>query len=120
GYLSGGGVQLLPRVSLAPRSGERVGPRQGGRVRGTLTFAFTTTPEFKQAYWDTIEALSNGRFVNRDNADIVLDRATQKRLRDPERDLEPLARTLIAHYRKLGIEVEAMPFQWRTDFPFDW
>ena len=116
GTLSGGGVQLSPR--LGPSSPPKAATSR--RTPRALTFDFTTTPEFKQAYWDTIEVLSNGKFINKDNADIVLDRPTRKRLRHRERDLEPLAQTLIAHYRKLGIQAEAMRFQWRTDFPFDW
>jgi peptidase M28-like protein len=76
--------------------------------------------EFEVLYWRMIARLAHGAYRNKDNADVVLDRATQKRLVHKKRDLERLGDFLIAHYERLGIECESHEFEWQTDFDFDW
>jgi hypothetical protein len=110
-------IELWPRIATSSPPSPPVSKR---RASSPLTFGSTATREFERGYWNTIKMLAMGRFVNKDNADCVLDRATQRRLRHRQRDLEPLAQTLIAHYRKLGANADEFRFQWKTDFPFDW
>jgi hypothetical protein len=92
-----------------------------------LTFAKTARRSFELSYWKTIATLAEGKFVNKDNADCVLDPATQRSLTHPQRDLEALGNYLLAYYRKLvaargladRVLVGDLPFTWRTDFVFD-
>ncbi len=90
------------------RSSGPPSPRGAGRRR------------FEVEYWKTIARLAHGSYLNKDNADVVLDSATQKRLVHKKRDLERLGDFLIAHYERLGIECVSHRFEWETDFDFDW
>ncbi|HEY8021634.1 MAG TPA: M28 family peptidase [Thermoanaerobaculia bacterium] len=93
-----------------------------------LTFERTAVRSFETAYWRTISGLATGRFVNKDNADCVLDRATQRRLAHRGRDLERLGDFLLGYHERTiaraGMERRAfagsLPFRWRTDFDFSW
>jgi hypothetical protein len=121
GYLTAYGkreiIELWPRILPAASQTKAGASRHAAKA---LTFHRTARRAFEVAYWNTIKKLSAGRFINKDNADVVLDRATQKRLEHLHRDLDPLADYLIAHYRKSGAKVTPMPFRWHTDFPFGW
>ena len=93
-----------------------------------LTFAHTAHRHFEEAYWRRIAFLAEGRFVNKDNADVVRDPVTLSQLPHRHRDLDDLAEHLLAYYRKLiaahGMEGRAaagdLPFRWHTDFDFSW
>ncbi len=91
-----------------------------------LTFARTSTRAFEEMYWQTIATLAHGRYVNKDNADPVLDEATRAHLKHPHRDLERLGAHLLEHHAKAiadaGMSGRALcgelPFRWATDFDF--
>ena len=94
----------------------------------SLTFARTARRSFETAYWKTISLLATGQYVNKDNADCVLDPLTQARLSHHHRDLEALGDYLLAYYRRT-IEAAGMtgralagelPFRWQTEFNFSW
>ncbi|HEX7420284.1 MAG TPA: M28 family peptidase [Thermoanaerobaculia bacterium] len=93
-------------------------PRAAGRR--LWTFADTATRAFETRYWRTIARLAHGTYLNKDNADVVLDRATQRRLVHKKSDLWRLGDHLLAYYKRLGIECEADSFAWETDFDFPW
>jgi len=92
-----------------------------------VTYSYTATRAFEIEYWKTIAGLAT-RFVNKENADCVRDRATQTMLKHKKRDLDALGDWLLAYYRGLiarhGMEGRALagelPFQWRTDFDYSW
>ncbi len=94
----------------------------------TLTFGRTAQRRFEVEYWKTIATLSDGRYLNKNNADCVLDVATQKSLRHHDRDLDPLCEYLLARHQKAialaGLQGKAFagsfPFSWQTDFAFPW
>ena len=118
GYLAASnGVELWPRFDAAATASPLP---QTATAEKALTLDQTSTRDFEVSYWKTIEMLAMGRYVNKDNADIALDAVTQRHLKHRERDLEPLAQTLLAHHRGAGAEADPLPFRWRTDFPFDW
>jgi hypothetical protein len=104
------------------------GKRPAASSLPSLTYARTSQRAYEKAYWDTISALSTGRFKNKDNADCVLDPQTRKRLKHHHRDLEALGDHLLDHYAKVAtaagmsgeVLVGELPFQWHTDFQFSW
>jgi len=91
-----------------------------------ITYAQTATRSFEEAWWNDIAALSHGHYLNKDNADCVLDPATQSKLAHHYRDLEELGDYLLKRHRQAivesGMENRAvcgeLPFQWKTDFNF--
>ncbi|MGB8646838.1 MAG: M28 family peptidase [Anaerolineae bacterium] len=91
-----------------------------------LTYDQTATREFEVRFWNDIAFLSNGRYSNKDNADIVQDEVTLKRLTHHERQLGPLGDYLIRRHQEAivdaGMEGRAvvgeLPFHWRTDFDY--
>jgi hypothetical protein len=93
-----------------------------------LTFRYTANRRFETAYWRRIAFLAEGRFVNKDNADVVRDPVTLARLSHRQRDLDALAEYLLSYYRRLiaarGMDGKAaagdLPFRWQTDFDFSW
>ncbi|MCX6001511.1 MAG: M28 family peptidase [Chloroflexi bacterium] len=92
----------------------------------SMTFAFTATRAFEEAWWKVINILANGAYVNKNTADCVEDPATLARLTHHHRDLEPLAEYLLGRYRQAiasaGMEGKIicgeMRFHWKTDFDF--
>ena len=93
-----------------------------------LTFRHTANRRFEEAYWKRIAFLAEGRFVNKDNADVVRDPVTLAQLSHRQRDLDALAEHLLGYYRQLiaarGMDGRAaagdLPFRWQTDFDFAW
>src|SRR5919205_1075556 len=79
-------------------------------------------------HWTTIAKLAQGKFINKDNADCVLDPRTQQLLVHHHRDLEALGNYLLQYYtrqvartRMAGKAVVGdLPFHWWTDFDFSW
>jgi hypothetical protein len=91
-----------------------------------LTFGDTATRSYEEAYWNQIFFLAHGKFLNKDNADIVQDIQTLKKVINPQRDLEMLGNYLINTYceqirlasMENKAEVGELPFHWETDFEF--
>jgi hypothetical protein len=126
-------LDSLPKRSLSRKAGQRMKAGIGARIAPSLetlpdpvTFETTATREFEVAYWNDIAWLSGGRYRTTDNADVVLDRATQNHVAHHHRDLEALGDALLERYRAAiaaaGMEGRAVcgevPFRWETDFDF--
>lgn len=102
--------------------------KKGSKVPESLTYRQSARRAFEVAYWKTISDLSEGRYLNKNNADCVLDAVTQRLLPYHERHLENLGDFLLTYYdRKIaaaGLAGNALagdvPFRWRTDFDFSW
>ena len=102
--------------------------RKGSKIPESLSYRRTAKRAFEVAYWKTIADLSEGTFLNKNNADCVLDATTQKMLPYHERHLETLGDYFLAYYdRKIaaaGLTGKALtgeiPFRWRTDFDYSW
>jgi hypothetical protein len=100
----------------------------GAETAKTLTFQKTARRSFESAYWRTISNLATGKYLNKDNADCVLDDKTRPRLKHHHRDLDALGDYLLAYYRRVisrkdltgKVLAGELPFQWRTDFEFNW
>ncbi len=93
---------------------------------GAITFEATATRAYEEAYWNDILTLSHGRYLNKDNADVVQDPPTLQRIEHQHSDLEPLGDYLIERHRQAiaAAEMESkavvgeLPFRWQTDFDF--
>jgi hypothetical protein len=94
----------------------------------SLTFQYTANRAFEEAYWNTIAFLSAGKFVNKNNADCVLDHPTQNALSHLSRDLDAMGDYLLQYYEELVhargmsdlVHFGELPFRWQTQFPFTW
>jgi hypothetical protein len=93
----------------------------------SLTYARTAKRSFEVTYWKTIAELSEGRFLNKNNADCVLDTVTQHVLPYHDPQLAPLGDYLLDYYRKRlaaakvdGALAGELPFRWATDFDYSW
>lgn len=92
-----------------------------------LTYQETSTRAFEEAWWNDIFYLAHGQFINKDNADCILDEVTKSQQKHHHRDLEQLGDFLISRHRaeiqKVGMEGKAfcgeLPFGWKTDFAYD-
>ncbi len=99
-----------------------------GRVPDSYTYAHTARRSFEVAYWKTIASLAEGTLLNKNNADCVLDEATQRVLPYRERHLDRLGDVLLAYYQKKIAAAKMagkalagdMPFRWRTDMDYSW
>ena len=68
------------------------------------------------------------RFVTKNNADCVLDKATQAALTHSRRDLDRMADYLLDYYAQLiaaqrmtdRVQIGELPFRWQTDYHFPW
>lgn len=127
-------LEDLPVHARTPEAGERMRAElekimegAGGAVLPEpLTYPVTASRSFEENWWNGIRFLAHGEFVNKDNADCILDEATQKVIIHTSRDLEPLGDYLISRHRKAiaeaGMEGKAfcgeLPFKWSTDFEY--
>jgi Peptidase family M28 len=110
------------------RTGISSAHAEGAAAKPSLTFQYTANRNFEEAYWNTIAFLSAGKFVNKNNADCVLDHCTQPVLKHLSRDLESMGDHLLNYYGELIAErgmsdmVHAgeLPFRWETQYPFTW
>jgi hypothetical protein len=92
-----------------------------------LTFSESSTRTFEENWWADIKFLAEGKFINKDNADVMLDETTLSLVLKQKRDLEELGDYLISRYRKLitdhGMEGQAilgeLSFKWNTLFDFN-
>ncbi len=123
----------LPERAYDPADGHRLQQELESRLNPAdeelprpITFDYTAARSFEAAWWHDIFVLSHGRYVNKDNADCVLDPATQGALAHHQRDLEHLGDYLLTRHRsaiaEAGMEGKAvcgeLPFRWQTDFDF--
>ena len=124
-------VQELLGECLAPPAAKAKAAakaKQKAQPPKSLTFARTSKRSFEKAYWNLIASLATGQYINKDNADCVLDPATQAKLVHSGRDLEALGDHLLDYYRQLlermgmtdEVIVGEVPFRWTTQFPFPW
>jgi hypothetical protein len=103
-------------------------PGKPRRAPDSLTYAHSARRSFEVAYWKTIAALAEGTFLNKNNADCVLDTATQRMLPYHERHLDRLGDFLLAYYEKKIAAADLagqalageVPFQWHTDMDYSW
>jgi hypothetical protein len=103
-------------------------PSHDADLPSALTFEFTARRSFEEDYWNTIALLSSGEYVNKNNADCVLDQPTQAALCHHGRDLDRLGDYLLAYYARLVDEhgmtgqalVGELPFRWQTQYSFPW
>jgi hypothetical protein len=91
-----------------------------------LTYGETATRAYEEAYWNQILFLAHGKFINKDNADVVQDPPTLEHTGHPHRDLDKLGNYLMKRYleeisssgMEMKAEVGELPFKWETDFEF--
>jgi hypothetical protein len=103
-------------------------PSKKKDVPPSLTYSHTSTRAFEVEYWNTIAHLSSGDFLNKNNADCILDKPTQSALRHGWRDLENLGAHLLGYYGKLiaergmsdAVQFGELPFRWQTEYAFPW
>ncbi len=120
------GRQLADALSL--RLDAPVNSDHARRPPESLTFAHTARRSFEVEYWRTIAELATGRYINKDNADCVLDPITQEQLKHHHRDLDALGDYILEYYDRTISEhkmtgralAAELPFTWRTDFDFKW
>jgi hypothetical protein len=101
-------------------------PQYDPSLPDPLTFSETSARTFEENWWNDIKFLAQGRFINKENADVMLDETTLSLVLKQERDLEELGDYLISRYRKLladmGMEGQAhageLKFKWNTLFDF--
>jgi len=91
-----------------------------------MTFSETSSRQFEENWWNDIRFLAQGEFINKDNADVMLDETTLSLVKRQQRDLESLGDYLLGRYRtlinKMGMGENALvgelPFKWHTLFDF--
>ena len=85
-------------------------------------------PRLRGSLLEHHRLLSAGKFVNKNNADCVLDDHTRPVLKHLGRDLESMGDHLLSYYGELIAErgmsdmaqVGELPFRWETQYPFAW
>jgi len=115
------GKGRIVQTALAARISSVPGP-----LPDSITYTSIANRAFEEAYWNDIAWLSDGRYRTTENADVVLDRATQNHVTHPHRDLEALGDDLLERHRAAitaaGMDGHAvcgeLPFRWETDFDF--
>ncbi len=93
-----------------------------------LTFHHTTRRSFEVAYWKNIAELSEGRYLNKNNADCVYDPVTRMLLDHPRRDLAILGDHLLTYYNRVIAATRMsgkalagdLPFRWQSEFDYPW
>ena len=131
---------LAPVAAVVARSGDRATTRgveavvarspdrATERTPASLTFKHTATRRFEEDYWNLIARLSMGDFVNKNNADCILDRHTQPLLTHHGRDLEAMGDYILDYYAQLiasqrmtgSVQFGELPFRWHTEYHFPW
>jgi hypothetical protein len=116
------GEFLLQEVEKVIESKEKI-----NSLPEPITFNKTASRTFEEAWWNDINFLAHGAFINKDNADCVQDDPTLTNITHKKRDLEPLGDYLIERHKKAISEAKMegiaycgeTPFKWDTDFSFD-
>jgi hypothetical protein len=120
-------VAARVREIVEPQPAE-ASPSRRGRVPDSLTYAHTARRSFEVAYWKTITSLAESPLLNKNNADCLLDEATQRTEAYHERHLDRLGDELLAYYGKKIVAAKmtgkalagSLPFRWRTDMDYPW
>jgi hypothetical protein len=135
-----GWLRALPRHTRRPTEGRRLvehlercleckeQSQPADTMPAALTLEYTANRAFEVELWNTIASLSAGDYLNKNNADCVLDAPTQARLIHHQRDLDPLGDYLLDYYSQLiaahgftsEILLGELPFQWQTQYAFPW
>jgi hypothetical protein len=126
-------LEELPQHANSPEAGEKmkadiekiIEPAIS-ELPQAITFTETANRMFEVAWWNDINFLAHGDFINKDNADVILDEVTRQHVQHTKRDLEPLGDYLIERHKNAislaGMEGKAfvgeLPFEWHTDFDF--
>jgi hypothetical protein len=123
----------LPARTNAPNRGRRLAAMLRSLIADPptslplgLTYHRTAKRSFEASYWRTISSLAQGQYLTKNNADCVLDEATQTQLVHHRRDLNLLGEHLLRHYHNVmktsapNALLGDLPFQWQTDFQFPW
>src|SRR5262249_43419179 len=113
-------VEELKSIIARPTSRRKSATDEG------LTLSSTSRRAFEVDYWESIARLSEGKYLNKNNADCVRDAVTEHALIHHRRDLEALGEYLLGYYKRLiasaGMTGKALagelPFTWQTDFEF--
>jgi hypothetical protein len=130
-------LDKLPSEALAAQVHELIEPqptllpvpvRRNPHVPASLTYHHTASRKFEVSYWKTIAALAESTFLNKNNADCVADKDTQRMLPYHGRHLDALGDYLLDYYQRLVDRakmtgtalVGEMPFQWKTDLDYCW
>ncbi len=100
---------------------------KANKLSEPITFEYTRKREFEENWWNDINFLAHGQFINKDNADCVQDPISLSMVPHHHRDLEHLGDYLISRHREAitnaGMDGKAfcgeLPFEWQTDFVFD-
>ena len=96
------------RSALCSSRGHAVAARrEGAKAPASLTYQRTAKRAFEVAYWKTIAALAEGRYLNKNNADCVHDAITQEQLPYHDRQTDALGDYLLDYYRKQIAAAEA-------------
>jgi hypothetical protein len=90
------------------------------------TYNYTSSRKYEVAYWKQIFFLAHGKYIHKDNADIIQDKPTLERTQHTKRDLHKLGDYLLERYRDeiriAGMEKTAetgeLSFVWETDFEY--
>jgi hypothetical protein len=101
-------------------------PPHNSELPEAITYSGTANRRFEEEWWNDIKTLAHGRFIYKDNADIMQDDVTLSQVQYRHRDLESLGDYLVERHRKsiaaAGMEGIALcgelPFRWQTDFDF--
>jgi hypothetical protein len=120
-------VAIRIREIVEPLRAEAPGGKRA-RVPDSLTYSQSAKRSFEVAYWKTIASLAETPLLNKNNADCVLDEATQGMLPYRERHLDRLGDELLAYYEKKIAAAEMcgkalagdVPFRWHTDMDYPW
>ena len=118
-------LQPVPKYGPGTKSPEEP-PLEAVKSVQSMTFIYTATRTFEEAWWKDINVLANGEYINKNTADCVLDPATLARLTHHHRDLEALGEYLLGRHRQAiasaGMEGKTicgeLRFHWKTDFDF--
>ncbi|MEI6455603.1 MAG: M28 family peptidase [bacterium] len=128
-------LKALPSLSKNPSSASRIESILRGMISGedhaagiskVLTYSATANRKYEEVYWNEIFELAHGKYINKDNADVVQDDPTLHHITHKKRDLQQLGDFLLRRHREsiknAGIENMAeageLPFRWETDFEF--
>jgi hypothetical protein len=101
-------------------------PQHDSVLPEPLTYSETATRRFEEAWWNDIRYLAHGKFLYKDNADIMMDENTLSQVLKQHRDNEILGDYFINRYQEAITEasmegkavVGELPFKWNTLFDF--
>jgi hypothetical protein len=128
-------LHALPSLSKDPSAAGKIESEIRGMIimkdhipdpAEAFTFGSTANRRYEERYWQEIFELAHGKYINKDNADVVQDDPTLNHILHKKRDLRQLGDFLLHRHREAigeaGMEHRAeageLPFKWETDFEF--